>query len=324
MRLKLTCILAPLFLLCLTTPANGIVLRGLVCEVPDGRSVVVISNNRKLAVILEGVDAPELKQEYGDVARQHLASLILLKEVEVDFTEMKPTSVVGRVIWNHTDIGLQVIRDGVAWYDRKNDHYLSEAERRVYAEAEQAARNEQRGLWHDGSPMPPWEWRRAEVAKRASAVTYRNNRTGSRGLQSEDLLFAKRQPATSAVVPSAVIKSKGRGSSSAKPSAKPLNTPGEDYDFRPYLTQGRFSIVYFYADWCPTCRQMSPAMDAINARMADMQVLFMNIGTWNTPITQQYGITFVPYLKIYDKSGNLIVEGQAARSWLEQTIRDRM
>ena len=69
---------------------------------------------------------------------------------------------------------------------------------------------------------------------------------------------------------------------------------------------------------------MSPAMDALNARMADMQVLFMNIGDWNTPVTQQYGITFVPYLKIYDKSGNLIVEGHAARSWLEQTLRERM
>lgn len=319
MRLKLTCILAPLFLLCLTTPASGMVLRGLVCEVPDGRSLVVISNNRKLAVSLEGVDAPELKQEYGDVARQHLETLILLKEVEVDFTEMKPTSVVGRVIWNHTDVGLQVIRDGVAWYDRNNNHHLSEAERRVYAEAEQAARKEQRGLWHDGSPMPPWEWRRAEVAKTASAVVYRNNRARGDGLRTEDLLFPRRQP-----IANATGNSKVRGTTLAKPSAKPLNTPGEDLDFRAYLNQGRFSIVYFYADWCPTCRQLSPAMDAINARMSDMQVLFMNIGDWNTPITQQYGINFVPYLKIYDKSGNLIVEGHAARSWLEQTLRERM
>ncbi|HVS82945.1 MAG TPA: thermonuclease family protein [Pyrinomonadaceae bacterium] len=316
--MKITRSLLPLLLLFSASPASAMVLHVLVTEVRDGKSVVVMNGNRKLTVILEGVDAPELMQEYGDVARQHLTSLILGKEVDVHFTELQSANVVGKVVWNNMDVGLQVIRDGVAWYDKSNDHDLSEVERRVYAEAEQAARDEQRGLWHDGSPMPPWEWRRAQLARNVIPATHNSKRSGGHSLTTEDLLFTRK-----AAIANTPSNAKGR-SALAKPSAKPLNRTGEDYDFRAYLTQGRTSIVYFYADWCPTCRQMGPVMDAINAQVPDMQVLFMDIGDWNTPVTQQYGITFVPYLKIYDKSGSLIVEGNAARSWLQQAIRQRM
>ncbi len=310
--MKIALSLVPLFLLCFAAPANAVVLRGVVSEVTDGESMVIISNRQKLTVVLKGVDAPELAQAFGDVARQHLASLILNKPVEVDFSELTAGHVVGKVICNQVDIGLQLIRDGVAWYDRKSLDNLTEPERGGYVAAEQAARRDLRGLWQDGTQMPPWEWRRAQAAKQAGTVTYKNGR--GRSLQAEDTLFLKSQPA-----PGTPGHSKGR-SALAKPSVKPLNTPGQDYDFRPYLTQGRVSIVYFYADWCPACRKLGPDMDAINAR-PDMQVLFMNIGDWDTPITQQYSITSVPYLKVYDKSGNLIVEGRDARAWLQEALR---
>jgi len=303
-----------LFIFLLAVPANAMVLRGLVSEVPDGRTVVVVSNGRKMTVFLKGVDAPELKQEFGDVARQHLASLILDKAVEIDFTELKGSLLIGKVIYNQTDIGLQVIRDGAAWYDIKNDRSLTEADRGVYAAAEQAARSEMRGLWQDGSPMPPWEWRHAE-AQKAFASGPRVVKSGRGTLQTEDLLFARGRPV--AVPPGSP---KGRGAS-GKPTQKPLNTPGQDVDFSAYLTQGRISIVYFYADWCPACRKMSPFMDQINAGASDTQVLFMDIGAWNTPVARLYGVTFVPYLKIYDKRGNLVAEGKDARTWLQQAGR---
>jgi endonuclease YncB( thermonuclease family)/thiol-disulfide isomerase/thioredoxin len=307
--MKLQRSLVLLFLLCFAAPVNAVVLRGLVSEVSDGKSVVITSSNRKLTVVLRGVAAPELKQEYGDMARQHLASLILDKEVAVDITEFKVGHVVGKVICNQMDIGLQVIRDGAAWYDKNGDHNLSEAERRTYAEAEQAARTEQRGLWQGGSPSRPGESRLVEVATQSNPVTHKTNR--GKALDTEDLLFIRKR---------SLANSKDRGDLE-KPSLKPLNRPGLDFDFRHYLTQGRVSIVYFYADWCPACRQMGPVMDGINARVPDMQVLFMDIGEWNTPITQKYGVTSIPHLKIYDKTGNLIAEGKAARSWLQQAVR---
>ena len=308
--------LLPLFSLLLATPANTIVLRGVVSEVRDGETVVVTTNKQKVTVILKGVDAPELKQEYGEVAQQHLATLILHKTVDIDFTEMRGANLVGKVIWNNADIGLQVIRDGVAWYAAKSDHNVSDVDRNIYLEAEQAARKERRGLWQEGSPMPPWEWRRAETAKNSRSAPYKSNRT-STTLSREDLLFGKRPPAATA---------SGDGKQKAslpKPSGRPLNTPGLDYNFQPYLSQGRVTIVYFYADWCPACRQLNPMMDEINKHIPDMQVMFMNIGEWNTPVAQQYGVSYVPYLMIYDKSGSLVVSGKEARGWLLEALRQR-
>jgi endonuclease YncB( thermonuclease family)/thiol-disulfide isomerase/thioredoxin len=314
--MKLNRILIFLFLLFAVAPANALVLRGVVSEVRDGQSMVLTTGGRKLVVVLKGVDAPELKQEFGDVAQQHLASLILDKAVEVDFSQLEGEHVVGKVFCNQMDIGLQVIRDGAAWYDKTSGYSLTEVERGIYAEAQQAARNELRGIWKDGSPMPPWEWRRAEIWKASMRDTAPRKKAGG-GLQSEDLMFARRAP-----VPNGPANSKGRRSS-PKPSLKPLNRPGQDADFMSYFSPERISIVYFYADWCPACRGLSPVMDAINAQVPDMQVLFMDIGDWNTPVTQRYNITSVPHLKIYDKGGNLVAEGRSANTWLQQAMAER-
>ncbi len=144
------------------------VLRGVVSEVHDGQSFVVTSGGRKLNVLLKGVAAPVLNQEFGDVSRQHLASLILDQPVEVHFSQLQNEQVVATVISNQLDIGLQVIRDGAAWFDKVGNHSLSDDERALYSEAERMARTEMRGLWSDGSPMPPWEWKRAQEAKLAA------------------------------------------------------------------------------------------------------------------------------------------------------------
>jgi endonuclease YncB( thermonuclease family)/thiol-disulfide isomerase/thioredoxin len=296
-------------------PANAVVLRGVVTQVRDGQTVVVFSGGRNFNVFLVGVDAPELQQDFGDASRQHLAYLVLDKVVEVEFSQLQGDHVIGKVIANKLDIGLQVIRDGAAWNDKTSGLSLSEIERNVYAEAEQLARNELLGLWQDGTPMPPWEWRRAQAAKHSPQSTYKSG--NGRGLQTEDLALARRAP-----LAHTTLDSKG-ARSLAKPTAKPFNAPGQDADFRAYLNQDRISIVYFYANWCPACRKLTPIMDEVNARLPDMQVVFMDIDDWNTPVAQQHGISFVPYLKIYDKNGKLVADGKTARAWLQQAMAER-
>jgi endonuclease YncB( thermonuclease family) len=319
--MKITRTLLIFFVFCCAAPAQGMVLRALVSEVHDGKTLTVtIGTNRKLTVVLAGVDVPEIKQEYSEAARQHLASLVLNKDVEVEFTEMRVTNVVGKVYCKRIDVGLQVIRDGVAWYDPANDHDLTELECRLYGEAQQLARNEQRGLWHDGTPMPPWEWRRAQAAKNAAASAPAPVKR-TRALSSEDVASAKLSAAPAKNISSAKSKPSATSTRLApKPPAGALNKPGDDLDFNSYLNNGRVSIVYFYADWCPTCRGLTPVMAAIHSRVPDMQVLFMNIGAWNTPITYRYNITYVPYLRIYDKNGYLIAEGHEANRWLQQAF----
>jgi len=322
--MKLTRLLPLLCIFCFATPAAGSSLRAVVSRVLDGQTIVVsVGPNRSLTVVMVGVDAPELKQEFGDVAQKHLESLILNKGVEVEFTQIRPSSIVGKVYCNGVDMGLQIVRDGVAWYDESTNQSLSEVERRLFVEAERLARSELRGLWRDGTPMPPWEWRRSKTRDvNTQTVTDAKTRVANpRRLNSEDLVLAR---------PVGSVESGSNSKSSGptarlgpKPPSSPLNSPGEDFDFSSYLNNSRISIVYFYADWCPSCRGLSPVLAKINHDVPDMQVLFLNIGEWNTPITNRYGITSVPYLRIYDKNGSLIAEGREARNWLLREFRPR-
>jgi endonuclease YncB( thermonuclease family)/thiol-disulfide isomerase/thioredoxin len=323
--MKLTRLLPLLCIFCFAAPAEGSSLRAVVSQVLDGQTIFVsVGPNRSLTVVLAGVDAPELKQGFGDVAQKHLESLILNKGVEVEFTQIGTSSLVGKVYCNGVDVGLQIVRDGVAWYDESTNQYLSEVERRVYGEAQQLARSELRGLWRDGTPMPPWEWRRAQQARTVSTMPSTSKVARRRALSSDDLTSVKLPAASAENKSNGISKNLGTTDRLApKPPSNPLNTPGEDFDFSSYLNNGRVSIAYFYADWCPACRGLSPVLANINREVPDMQVLFLNIGDWNTPITNRYDITYVPYLRIYDKNGSLIAEGRKANNWLQQEFGRR-
>lgn len=316
--MKLNRILAPLFLLFTTVSAEAVVVRGVVTEVRDGQSIVVLVGGRKLNVQLRGVAAPVLIQDFGGLSRLHLSNLILDKPVEVQFSQLQSEQVVARVIWNDLDIGLQVIRDGAAWFDKVGNHTLTDDERALYSEAERLARNEMRGLWSDGSPMPPWEWKRAQEARLEAPVPTTSKPRSASALESADIMLSKR-----AAINSTPTSASPNARSTPKPTAKPLNVPGNDFNFQSYFTRERISIVYFYADWCPACRSFNPVMDAVNAQIPDMQVLFMNIGDWNTPVTRRYNVNSVPYLMIYDKDGSLVAEGRNAKTWLLQAIAQR-
>jgi thiol-disulfide isomerase/thioredoxin len=123
--------------------------------------------------------------------------------------------------------------------------------------------------------------------------------------------------------PSAGKGAKRGGAPMPKQMGWPLNTPGQDFDFSQFLGQGRTTVVYFYADWCPACRNTSPLMQSINRSYEDIEVLPLDIAEWGSPVAALNGINFVPYYQIYDKSGKLIAEGKPASEWLAHEVRRR-
>jgi endonuclease YncB( thermonuclease family) len=158
-------------MLCWPTLVEAGTLHAQVVEIHDGRTITVVNMGRRLKIILKAADAPEGDQPYADIARQHLADLILGKQVIVEYTELASGSVlVARVFCNEMDVGQQMVRDGVAWYDSTYDKELGQLSSRLYAESEQAARSERRGIWQDTSPIPPWEWRQARAARQDRGV----------------------------------------------------------------------------------------------------------------------------------------------------------
>ena len=58
-------------------------LSGKVIEVNSGDVITVFNLNRPVRVKLLGVDAPEMDQAFGDVARKHLSDLVNDKSVSV-------------------------------------------------------------------------------------------------------------------------------------------------------------------------------------------------------------------------------------------------
>ena len=60
------------------------------------------------------------------------------------------------------DVGLEMIRKGLAWHFKKYEGEQPEAEQKAYAEAERAAKGARAGLWGFGEPMAPWDCRQRE------------------------------------------------------------------------------------------------------------------------------------------------------------------
>jgi hypothetical protein len=109
-------------------------------------------------------------QPFNDVARDHLTSLVLDKTVTVEYTHIADNYLEARVFFNNIDIGSQMLRDGVAWYDHASDYELNQADQVLYAQCEAAARAEKRGLWQDAAALAPWEYRRLRT-ERLRAIT---------------------------------------------------------------------------------------------------------------------------------------------------------
>lgn len=146
-------------------------LFGKVIEVNSGDVITIFNLNRPVRVKLLGVDAPEMNQAFGDVAKKHLADLVLDKSVLVEYSGIAAdSSLQGRVLLNNSDIGAQMIRDGAAWFDI-NTNRLSATDRDVYQQSELAARNERRGLWQEENPVAPWEFVKAATLRRTPVAS---------------------------------------------------------------------------------------------------------------------------------------------------------
>ncbi len=152
------------FLLVLVSIAFADTLTGKVVKVADGDSITVLDNTTtQHRIRLQGIDAPEKGQPYGNASSKHLASLVAGKTVSVKWAKRdRYRRIVGFVIVDGQDVNLVQVKAGMAWFYRYYQRELSSEDRRRYATAENQARTDRLGLWQDKNPMPPWEFRRLQ------------------------------------------------------------------------------------------------------------------------------------------------------------------
>lgn len=112
----------------------------------------------KIRIRLAAVDAPELKQAWGDSARRFAAALLTGPSlVKIDSQSVdRYGRIVARVtVADTVDLSLVLVKNGLAWWYVKyapGDSGLAQTERK--------ARADRRGLWGDSlAPVAPWEYR---------------------------------------------------------------------------------------------------------------------------------------------------------------------
>ena len=138
---------------------------GRIIRVTDGDTVTLLSSdNTRITIRLAGIDAPESRMPYGHAAQTHLAGLVLNKEV-VAVTQKKDRygRTVATLLHGTQDINLTMVQAGMAWHYKRYAHEQTQNQAANYAQSEQVARTEGRGLWQHAKPTPPWMWRKSQT-----------------------------------------------------------------------------------------------------------------------------------------------------------------
>ena len=159
------------FLLCICWPAHAETITGRVVAVADGDTLTVLDGTRlQHRVRLNGIDAPESGQPFGQASKRNLVNLVFGKTVSI---ETKKTDrygrAVGLVTYDGQDVNLAQLKAGLAWFYRQYAGELDTDRRAAYERAEREAREARRGLWADPAPVAPWEYRHPETKAETKA-----------------------------------------------------------------------------------------------------------------------------------------------------------
>jgi endonuclease YncB( thermonuclease family) len=133
------------------------VLKGKAVSIADGDTFTLLVNgNEQVKIRIDGIDAPEKKQDFGNRAKEYLSGMIWGKELTVKVSKKdKYGRSIGKISTPEIkDVGLEMIKAGLAWQYR--DYNKDES----YAKAERLAREKKKGLWIYKNPTRPQDFRK--------------------------------------------------------------------------------------------------------------------------------------------------------------------
>ena len=149
-----------------------LVIQGRVVGVTDGDTLkVLVADQKLLRVRLAFCDAPEKKQAFGSRAKQAMSELVFGKDID-----LRPHVIdrygrtVAQVGVDGKDVGLEMVRRGLAWV---YELYITEASSEVqetYRKAQEEAKANRQGLWSNPNSIPPWIFRDLAKAHQEQAI----------------------------------------------------------------------------------------------------------------------------------------------------------
>lgn len=147
--------------------ASADVISGRVVGVADGDTITILDGtNTQHKIRLNGIDAPEKSQAFGNVSKRSLSDMVFNQQVDVDWLkEDRYGRKVGKVLLNNEDVNLKQIKRGLTWYFKKYKSDVAQEDRITYVQAQQEAEANKTGLWVDPNPIPPWDFRKQKKSE---------------------------------------------------------------------------------------------------------------------------------------------------------------
>ena len=99
-----------------------------------------------------------------------------------------------------------------------------------------------------------------------------------------------------------------------------IRNQGQRQDIAALLVKGKVTVVDFFADWCGPCKQLDPKLRQMVRNEDGVYLRKVDIVDWKSPIVQQIGIKFVPYVAVFDGSGRLVGTPSADMSEIRANV----
>ena len=132
---------------------------GRVVRVVDGDTVQVLTDGKMVKVRLNGIDAPESGQPFGQRSKQNLLKLAAQKQTEVIASSTdRYGRCLGTLIIDGININAEQVKTGMAWAYRYRGHATDINMLRL----ETVAKENKVGLWSAPNPVEPWKWRKKQ------------------------------------------------------------------------------------------------------------------------------------------------------------------
>ncbi|MBW8364705.1 MAG: thermonuclease family protein [Rhizobium sp.] len=153
-------LLLGILLASISMAATAGTLVGSVIGVTDGDTLTLLVDRQAYKVRIAGIDAPEKRQAWGEKSKTNLSRLAFNQEAVAECPKVDRWGrQICKVSVNAVDIGLEQIKDGMAWWYRKYAKEQSSDDQSAYENMELMAKLRRLGLWSDTNPIPPWYFR---------------------------------------------------------------------------------------------------------------------------------------------------------------------
>lgn len=135
-------------------------LTGYVIKVQDGDSMTVLMNeDNSVKVRLDGIDAPEIGQDFSQKSKKQLSDLVADKRVTIiSKGEDQYGRLLGVVFVGKLNVNEEMVRLGLAWQYKYNKEP-------IYLALQEEAQQKRLNIWSAKNPIDPWQWRKNQKKK---------------------------------------------------------------------------------------------------------------------------------------------------------------